>query len=149
MTSDSWPRSDSDTSWSPLSDADSPGTLSPLPSLELDDMDSSALPVSSGVLSSGALQSLDAQVQAWRMPPVPGGNAPSLRRRDTVRPRPAQPEKVDGAQKATARIHPEKAEPTVPESKERTHHSSTIEHPAPPTPWDIVLRACETTRALG
>jgi hypothetical protein len=60
-----------------------------------------------------------------------------------VRPKPA--EKADGAQQPEER--PEKAEPTAPESIEH-HNSSTIEHP-PPTPWDIVLRACETTRALG
>ncbi|BEJ18035.1 hypothetical protein CspHIS471_0703120 [Cutaneotrichosporon sp. HIS471] len=122
MTDMLWPPSDSDTSWSPLSEADSPGTLSPLPSLALDDMDSSALPVSSGVLSSlpvssgilasGALLSIDAQVQAWRMPSVEAALS------DT-------------------------------ESKEQALPSTSSDLPTPPTPWDIVLRACETTRSLG
>ncbi|BEJ10305.1 hypothetical protein CcaverHIS641_0703400 [Cutaneotrichosporon cavernicola] len=126
-----WPPSDSDTSWSPLSEADSPGTLSPLPSLALDDMDSSALPVSSGamsgalssgVLSSGALLSIDAQIQAWRMPSV---EAVGGLRRDTVESKEAPPftNSLSGDL------------PTPP--------------PPPPTPWDVVLRACETTRALG
>lgn len=146
MTSDTlWPPSDSDTSWSPLSDADSPGTLSPLLSLELEDMDSSALPVSSGALSlgalssgalsSGALRSIDAHVQAWRMPPVEPVEAP-LRRRETVRPRKADPPR-------------DKPDATIPEPHKLHHDRSTPEVPAPPTPWDVVLRACETTRALG
>ncbi|CAK9782190.1 hypothetical protein CC85DRAFT_325318 [Cutaneotrichosporon oleaginosum] len=123
MTSDTWPPSDSDTSWSPLSRDSPPLSPSPLPSLALDDMEPSALPSSqSGALS---LPSIDAQVHAWRMPPV------ELRRRETVR----------------AKASPAPPPPPVTDAAQQTEHEPTPA--APPTPWDVVQRTRETTRALG
>ncbi|GMK60066.1 hypothetical protein CspeluHIS016_0902830 [Cutaneotrichosporon spelunceum] len=154
MTSASWPPSESDTSWSPLSEADSPGPLSPLPSLALEEMDSSALPVSSGesgvlsgalgVLSSGALRPLEAQVQAWRMPSMSSvsvGDVGHLQRREAAKLPTAPLAKMD----ATRPGHT---------ATEEGNGNSSVEAAAappatPPTPWDVVLGAYETTRALG